>query len=90
VDHLGEADELEGHEHDRVVDVERLDRVLVALDGDEREVLDRADRLERRADRLRLREIERETARRRTDLLGDGRRPRALPAGETVSRPVAA
>ena len=61
--HLGVTDELEGHEGDGAVEVVVGDRVLVAVDSDEREPVDVLDLAQPRADRARLGELERDATR---------------------------
>ena len=81
VDHLGVADELHGDEPQRGVDLVLAHLVHVPLDRGEDEVVDLAHALEGGRDRVRLREIEPDPARRPADLLRGGLRAGLVPAG---------
>ncbi len=82
VDHFRVADELQRRKAHRACDVVLLDRVRVALDGGQHEVLDVADVREPRVDRVWLGEIDPEATGRAADLRRDRLCARRLAPGD--------
>ena len=79
---LGVADQLHGHEVGRTPDVVVLDRIEIALDGGDDDVIQRLDIRQRGSDALRVGQVDRDPANVAADRRRYGLRTSRVPPGQ--------